>query len=109
MLRESSISTPRKFCCGTAALSTSVGRNRQKRRTTNAARRRPIRATRSRRRAAADGPREAERGRQRVRRGWRGGGPGAGKRGGKGLGGGPPHDQQDGARQSPAEVALLEH
>ena len=30
MLRESSISTPRKFCCGTAALRISVGRNRQK-------------------------------------------------------------------------------
>ena len=30
MLRESSIRTPRKFCCGTAALRISVGRNRQK-------------------------------------------------------------------------------
>ena len=30
MLRESSISTARKFCCGTAALTTRMGRNRQK-------------------------------------------------------------------------------
>ena len=31
MLRESSTSTPRKFCWGTAAFTTSTGRNRQKR------------------------------------------------------------------------------
>ncbi len=31
MLRESSTSTPRKFCCGTAAFTTRTGRNRQKR------------------------------------------------------------------------------
>ena len=31
MLRESSTRTPRKFCCETAALITSTGRNRQKR------------------------------------------------------------------------------
>ena len=30
MLRESSIRTPRKFCCGTAALTTRTGRKRQK-------------------------------------------------------------------------------
>jgi hypothetical protein len=41
MLRESSISTPRKFCCGTAALRISVGRNRQKISTASTARRRP--------------------------------------------------------------------
>src|SRR5262245_33477513 len=57
MLRESSTRTPRKFCCGTAAFSTSVGRKRQRRSTASAATRRPIRMTRSRRRSAADTPR----------------------------------------------------
>ena len=37
MLRESSTSTPRKFCWGTAALTTSTGRKRQKRTTSSVA------------------------------------------------------------------------
>ena len=57
MLRESSTSTPRKFCWGTAALRTSVGRNKQKSRTASAARRNPISTTRSRGRSVADTPR----------------------------------------------------
>ena len=41
MLRESSTSTPRKFCCGTAALTTSTGRKRQKRTRSSVASRMP--------------------------------------------------------------------
>src|ERR1700687_1428995 len=49
MLRESSIRMPRKFCCGTAALRTSDGRNRQNTRSATAATRSATSATRSRR------------------------------------------------------------
>src|SRR5262245_56709729 len=48
MLRESSMSTPRKFCCGTAAFRTRAGRSRQKRTTAMRDRRRPTRMARSR-------------------------------------------------------------
>jgi hypothetical protein len=48
MLRESSIRIPRTFCCGTAAETTSVGRERQRRSTDRTPRRRTPRTTRSR-------------------------------------------------------------
>ena len=48
MLRESSSSTPTKFCCGTAALTTSTGRNRQTATSASSATRRPASTTRSR-------------------------------------------------------------
>ena len=89
MLRESSTSTPRKFCCGTAALRISAGRNRQKSRTASAASRRPTSTTRSRsalgRRHAAIGE-QREHGERRRRR----------------------DRQQHRARQAPGEIALLE-
>ncbi len=48
MLRESSTMTPRKFCCGTAARRTSVGRNRQRMSTPSVARRSRTSTRRSR-------------------------------------------------------------
>ncbi len=48
MLRESSISTPRKFCCDTAARTTSTGRNRQKSISARVATRRAMSTTRCR-------------------------------------------------------------
>ena len=57
MLRESSTSTPRKFCCGTAALRTSVGRTRQNSSTASAASRKPMRIDAIAPRSLADTPR----------------------------------------------------
>ena len=48
MLRESSSSTPTKFCCATAALTTSTGRNRQTATSASNATRMPARIRRSR-------------------------------------------------------------
>jgi len=48
MLRESSIRTPRKFCCGTAARRISEGRSRQKTMRTSSARRMATSTARSR-------------------------------------------------------------
>jgi hypothetical protein len=57
MLRESSISTARKFCCGTAALTTRMGRNRQKTTIASTARRSAVSTIRSRVRPRRTTPR----------------------------------------------------
>ena len=54
MLRESSSNTPRKFCCATAALTTSSGRKRQIRMTASNAMRMTASAARSRARLRPD-------------------------------------------------------
>src|SRR3954468_19022823 len=104
MLRESSTSTPRKFCCGTAALRISAGRKRQNSSTARAASRRP----RSKRRREGGGePRGEEKDAIARGSGRRHAAIGEERQHGERGGGG---DQEENrARQSPGTVPLLKH